>query len=228
VLIIKYYVDKELIVAQDKRLLSKFNEKEIVTLDKAINKICNDIILKIRDIEEEINVLKMTSLSNQNQIAIRDNMKKNLIYQLQEFSKKLKVNQESYMKKYQELVGDKVIYTNYDDKKSQSTGDQSFLQQSNKGSNEMLNRGKEIDSLINSITELGSVMKDFQALVFEQGTILDRIDYNVEVALDNTKKGYEDLKKADENLKSNCFRNTSLIIMCVILVEIILLIIKYS
>ena len=136
-------------------------------------------------------------------------MKKNLIYQLQEFSKKLKNNQESYMIKYKELVGDKVTYNNYDDKKSQSTKDQSFLQQTNQISNEMQNRSKEIDCLINSITELGSVMKDFQALVFEQGTILDRIDFNVEVALENTKKGYEDLKKANENLKSNCFRNTS-------------------
>lgn len=40
-------------------------------------------------------------------------------------------------------------------------------------------RSKEINELTNSINSLAVLFKDFSVLVIEQGTILDRIDYNI-------------------------------------------------
>jgi len=43
-------------------------------------------------------------------------------------------------------------------------------------------RSKEIEQLTKSINDLAVLFKDLSVLVVEQGTVLDRIDYNIENA----------------------------------------------
>jgi len=43
-----------------------------------------------------------------------------------------------------------------------------------------MERSKEIDELVGNLSELGEVFKELNILVVEQGTILDRIDFNIE------------------------------------------------
>jgi len=88
-------------------------------------------------------------------------------------------------------------------------------------------RGQEIDTLVKSIEELGSIFKDLQQLVVHQGSILDRIDHNIDEAFENTKKAHTELVQANESLKSNCARNSILVLIVIIFVESLLLLLKY-
>jgi syntaxin 16 len=48
-----------------------------------------------------------------------------------------------------------------------------------------------------NLGELGNIFKELNTLVVEQGTILDRIDYNIEQAVESTDKAVVHLEKAE-------------------------------
>lgn len=62
-------------------------------------------------------------------------------------------------------------------------------------------RDAEIVAIAKSIEELAQIFKELAVLVIDQGTILDRIDYNMEVAVDHAKEGVLELEKAEEHQK---------------------------
>jgi syntaxin 16 len=63
-------------------------------------------------------------------------------------------------------------------------------------------RDVEIIKIAQSIEELGTIFKELAVLVIDQGTILDRIDYNMEAVVEHTKTGLEQLTKAESAQKS--------------------------
>lgn len=54
-------------------------------------------------------------------------------------------------------------------------------------------KDEEIQNLVKSINDLASIFKDLSVLVIEQGTILDRIDYNVQEAKENVQLAVQEL-----------------------------------
>jgi syntaxin 16 len=54
-------------------------------------------------------------------------------------------------------------------------------------------RSDSITLLLRNISELGIIFRDLNVLVVEQGTILDRIDYNIECAVEHTGKAVDKL-----------------------------------
>ncbi|KAM0735705.1 Syntaxin-16 [Formica fusca] len=66
-----------------------------------------------------------------------------------------------------------------------------------------LEREEQIGSIVQSIADLKHIFKDLAIMVEDQGTILDRIDYNIEQTQVQVQEGYKQLKKADSYQKAN-------------------------
>lgn len=73
----------------------------------------------------------------------------------------------------------------------------------NKNDRVIEEREEEIQKVVQSITDLSEIFRDLSSIVVEQGTVLDRIDYNVENAVTKTDDGLKQLRKAEEYQKKN-------------------------
>ena len=76
---------------------------------------------------------------------------------------------------------------------SQSTILQSAQKRMNNNDHAIAQREHEINDIAKGIIELSDIFKDLQTMVIDQGTMLDRIDYNVE-------RMAVDVKAADKEL----------------------------
>jgi len=158
-------------------------------------------------------------------------MQQTVIKKITEFTKKFKVNQEIYSKKYKELVGedDPTFQINTSSKKDNNEANNTFdnflMTQDNNSI--LMRRDTQLSELLNSVTDLAEIFKDMQNLVMEQGSILDRIDYNIDIASTNITSGKNSIVKANEYHKNNCFRNVIIVLLVCIFIEALLLIFKF-
>ena len=223
---------------QQQRLIPKFDDQENKKLNKIIKEISTEMtkelkesqdILKeiINDKNEEDDEINLDEINNK---QIKQNMKQNIINKLNEFTKKFKLNQELYNNKFQDLVIDEEMAN-----KSFSIRKDDI--QDNKGTNDFLStqenniqlrqRDEDLTNLLKSVNELASIFKDMQTLVMEQGTILDRIDYNIEISSNNISKGKKKIEQANESHKGGCFRNAILFLLLIIFIESCLVLFKF-
>ena len=62
-------------------------------------------------------------------------------------------------------------------------------------------RYNELDNIVKGVNNLQEMFKDMNVLVNEQGTILDRIDYNIDLGYENVSKGKKKINDANESKK---------------------------
>ena len=188
--------------------MPKFDDQENKKLNKAIKSLVNEMTKDLKKceilIKEIINDTNDIDFDLNNE-QIKKNLKQNILTKLNEFTKKFKINQELYSSKFHDLVCDEdLANTSMRNKDIDLKGSSDFL--ATQDNNEQLRkRDNELNILLDSVNELAQLFKDMQTLVMEQGTILDRIDYNIDIASTNISKGKKNIIKADEHLKNNCF-----------------------
>lgn len=109
---------------------------------------------------------------------------------------------------------------------SQSTlqATQQKLLQSNDAA--IIQREREIEDIAQGIIELADIFRDLQNMVIDQGTMLDRIDYNVERMTTDVKGAEKELVVAAGYQKKTTKRKIILLLILIIAGMIILLVIK--
>ncbi|VDN26681.1 unnamed protein product [Gongylonema pulchrum] len=86
-------------------------------------------------------------------------------------------------------------------------------------------RERDVMSVSKSIVELNSLFKDLASMVVDQGTVLDRIDYNVEQATLRVKSALTSVQRAEKYQRGDRKMYCIVILSISIIVLLILLII---
>ncbi len=89
-------------------------------------------------------------------------------------------------------------------------------------------RDVEIRNIVKSIEELNVIFKELAVLVIDQGTVLDRIDFNMEQVVESTTVGVEQLREAEEKHKNSTPRKCIGVLLVLITIMLIILVMKYT
>lgn len=83
--------------------------------------------------------------------------------------------------------------------------------------------------IVQSVYELNDLYKELNNLVIVQGSLLDRIDYNIQESVVHVKKAEETLTRVDERQrKSKCSCIVIVIMLLAVIILGIILIVKWS
>jgi len=137
----------------------------------------------MRECEGLLNTISSTGSTHQ----VVQNVQHQLAGRLQELAQKQRVQQRTYMDKLKRVfAGDDASEVELEESREEVLDDLSELD---------LQRNEQLDTLVNNLNELAYIFKDLASLVVEQGTILDRIDYNLQEAAVQTQAGVRELGK---------------------------------
>jgi syntaxin 16 len=120
--------------------------------------------------------------------------------------------------------------SNADRSFSQSTLLQTKQQRMRHDPNEVLiaQRENEIEQIAQGIIELANIFQELQTMVIDQGTMLDRIDYNVDRMSRDVKEADKELKVASGYQQRSIKRKAMLLLAVLIAGVFILLSLKLS
>lgn len=217
---------------QQKRLNNVFNKDGAP--DKEVEAISNEIATLVRRCEQQIHQVKNrgagTGASTKDR-EFRQNVQRNLATQLQQVSQQFRQTQKDYLNKIKEQQGGHF----WDDGPTNSntgatTTDVGFsdgqLLELESMESTASQRSDEICQIASSITDLHTIFKELAVLVIDQGSILDRIDYNIDQVVDQSKEANVQLQKAEHSQKSNRAMKCILLLVVVNVILILVLIIK--
>ena len=198
-------------------------------INKNISKIIISISSQLQTGEKLIKDFSKQNIENSILQNIKSNMQQLLYNKFSEYTKKFKLNQEIHKKKYKELIGeeDPTYQINNSPKTDDTNNTMDNFLMTTENNLKLVKRDNELDNLLSSVYDLAELFKDMQNLVMEQGSILDRIDYNIDIAATNVSSGKKSIEKADKYHKNNCFRNVIIILIICIFIEGLLLIFKF-
>lgn len=120
-----------------------------------------------------------------------------------------------------------ILESEHDKSFSQSTL-QSALRQKQLHSNDavIMQREREIEEIAQGIIDLSDLFRDLQTMVIDQGTMLDRIDYNVERMATDVQGAEKELKIASGYQKRTTKRKIIFLLFLIVVGMFILVLIK--
>ncbi|CAI2165035.1 7839_t:CDS:2 [Funneliformis geosporum] len=170
-------------------------EEEIERLTDEITHLFQQCQRKIKRIAESLS----SSASNQER-AMSKNIQTSLASKLQDLSSGFRKQQALYMKKLKGgeskssgLFSIESNDSNEEDLELGFTSNQLAVMESSEVI--ISQREREINEIAKSIYTIAEIFRDLQALVIDQGTLFDRIDYNVEQMNVDVKSAVRELDK---------------------------------
>nr|CAG4641086.1 EOG090X0AQP [Eulimnadia texana] len=219
---------------------SSAEERQINTITEEITKMfgaCQRCIQKIQQ-------CSFNYTRGSQEALLAKNVVTSLVTSLQSLSNDFRQEQSAYLNKIksreersQQYFGEEVSSPNYDqwvnfgeqeNSRSARVMTQQQLLQLEESTAVVEQRDKEIQQVVKSIVDLNTMFRDIAHMVADQGTVLDRIDFNVEHAEVKVHEGLVQLQKAEGYQKKNRKMMCIMILAVSVILLIILLIVVKS
>ena len=224
--------------------VKKAEEREIELLTQEITRGFRDCQNAIGRIEKMVKEAKQSGGLSKGDESMARNIQIALAARVQEVSATFRKKQSSYLNKLRALGGfsspigrsSTPVQNPYSDPSMmESDADKSFSQstlqqtaQKRHHSNDAVieQRESEINDIAKGIIELADIFKDLQTMVIDQGTMLDRIDYNVERMTVDVKEAEKELTVATGYQRRSLKRKILLLLLLLVVALFVILLIK--
>ncbi|KAM0280304.1 hypothetical protein ACHAQH_004140 [Verticillium albo-atrum] len=227
----------------------KAEEREIENLTQKITKGFHGCHGCIQRIDRMVRESKHAGTISQGEETMAKNIQISLASRVQDASALFRKKQSAYLKKLRGMsglggftpVGERSstpqpgTSSYIDPDITESDADRSFSQSTLQVTQQRLlqnndaaitQREREIEDIAQGIIELADIFRDLQAMVIDQGTMLDRIDYNVENMAIDVKAADKELVVAAGYQKKTTKRKIILLLLLIVVGMFILLLIK--
>jgi len=185
-----------------------FSETKEAENKRKIEVLTNEITTKFRSSQNLLK--KIASIGNEEgalpyqERLVRLNVMRGKAAELQELSKNFRRMQKTHLNSMNMKNSNSAFAMEEDDefmnfqRKGFTDAQQAQIQEMQKDQDE---RSQQIMQIVKSVEELAQIFNELQILVVQQGTVLDRIDYNVEQTLVKLESAKGHLKKAEKYQK---------------------------
>lgn len=194
------------------------------------------LTMEITDIlrKSEKRLQKLSASGSSEDSNVRKNVQRSLATDLQNFSVELRRMQSLYLKQLrQQSEGHDGLDLEMNEKKSSFLDDdfndvgftELQMDTGQRADQFTAEREREIRQVLKSVNELAQIMKDVSVLVIDQGTIVDRIDHNVQSVSASVEEGFKQLQKAERSQRKGGMVKcaTVLVIMCFLMLVLLVL-----
>jgi syntaxin 16 len=213
---------------QQKRIVPNFNETESKLITQNIQMISTKMTQQLKKCKYLTKELKTLLANSDLDDNVKINMYQNLLNRLAETSRALQINEEMQLQKYHEFNGVEDSFFNINNFDSiETTQTQKFNSIDAKKIDVNKDRNKEIDQIVKTVNDLKEIFQEVADMIIFQGTILDRIDYNIYESRHNIRRGNREMEETHERLKSGCVRRINQILIICIFIMSILIIFKF-
>eukprot|EP01036_Dinobryon_divergens_P034346 gene34346-44367_t len=225
-----------------KRLLVDFESDENAQ-EREIELKTNEITSIFKHAERKLNEFAAAGRGSTNtavDLTVRKNLQISMARKLQGLSTTFRQKQRRYMtslKGQSAAAGNNTIDIDYDTNQGSTVVEEEFRDTGfsksqiiavEESEQEVRRRDAEIIRIAQSIEELAAIFQELAKLVIDQGTILDRIDFNMENAVEDVTKGVVELHKAEENQKNAMSIRCIILLVMLIIIMLGVLIWKHS
>ncbi|KAK2612911.1 t-SNARE affecting a late Golgi compartment protein 2 [Conoideocrella luteorostrata] len=225
----------------------KAEELQIERLTQQITKSFHECHRRIQRVEQLVRESKQSGAITKAEETMAKNIQISLATRVQDASASFRKKQSAYLKRLRDMGG---LGTSTPTERSstpqsgafvdpslqESDADRSFSQLTLQAASQqkllhsndaaIAQREREIEDIAQGIIELSDLFRDLQNMVIDQGTMLDRIDYNVERMNEDVKGADKEIRVASGYQRRSTKRKIILLLIIIIIGLFILLLVK--
>jgi syntaxin 16 len=221
---------------QKTRLKVNFNTNEHEQ-DIVINTIVDEIKVMFDKSRTQIQNLNKNDIIQKNK-QVADNIIKSKLLKLQKELEKFRKNQSNYLQSLSKQNNSTHSSTfDFLDEQKPSSSSKKNNYANNELTMEQVNemaqleaqvnsRDEEIVKIAKSVQELAQLFNELGALIITQGTVLDRIDYNMTEAVEHIDNATQELDKAEKHQEGGTAFKCVLFLIFIVIVLVMAIVIK--